>query len=142
MNNIVDSKSLKQYKKDTNFFETPPQLAQKMAELIDDVGRNAKILEPSAGNGALIKAFNNSIKYPIQTIDFCETQQDFVQELTNQGYNCVETDFLSLKPTPIYDAIIMNPPYRACAVVIVAFLEKFIDIITNWENKTNTKGIL
>lgn len=109
---IVDVTSLRRYKKEFNFFETPDALADKMAELIDDVGRGAKILEPSAGLGSLIRAVHRAIKYPIEAIDFCELQGEFCDILTESGAVQVGNDFLNYQPGPIYNAVIMNPPYK------------------------------
>lgn len=108
---IVDSDSLRAFKKKTNFFETPPAIAERIADLIDDVGRDARILEPSAGMGALIKAVHQAIKYPIAPIDFCETQHEFIPVLSTLG-NQVGKDFEQYNPGPVYDAVVMNPPYR------------------------------
>ena len=109
---IVDAKSLRRYKKKFNFFETAEELADRMAELIDDVGLGARILEPSAGMAALISAVHRAIKYDIEPIDFCEIQEEFSEILIRAGARKVGGDFLELSPEPIYDAIIMNPPYK------------------------------
>lgn len=109
---IVDASSLRRYKKEFNFFETPEALANKMAELVDDVGRNARILEPSAGLGALIRAAQRTIKYPIQPFHFCEVQEEFAAILATYGAVQVGADFIEYQPGPIYDAVMMNPPYK------------------------------
>lgn len=109
---VVDAASLRRYKKEFNFFETPELLANRMAELVDDVGLNAWILEPSAGLGALIRATAKAIKYEIRPIDFCEVQEEFASILTQSGAVRVGSDFLQYHPGPSYDAIIMNPPYK------------------------------
>ena len=109
---IVDADSLRAYKKKTNFFETPEPLADRLAWMIDDVGRGAKILEPSAGRGALIRAVRRAISYPIQPVDFCEIQEDFVGALEADGAARVGSDFEQYRPGPIYDAVIMNPPFK------------------------------
>ncbi len=107
---VVDSKTLRQYKKKFNFFETPDKVADQMADLINDIGYGARILEPSAGLGALIRATQKSIKYDV-SIDFCEIQEEFIGELLGYGANRVGGDFMKLPPTPVYNAIIMNPPF-------------------------------
>jgi hypothetical protein len=109
---IVDEASLRRYKKEFNFFETPAALADKMAELIDDVGYGARILEPSAGLGSLARAVQRAIKYPISPIEFCEVQQGFVDTLTSAGLVRVGGDFMEYRPGPVYEAVIMNPPYK------------------------------
>ncbi len=109
---VVDLDSLRRYKKKFNFFETPDSLADQMAERVDDVGLNARILEPSAGLGSLIRAVHRAVKYPIRPIDFCEVQAEFAAILLASGAMQVGSDFTEYKPGPIYDAVIMNPPYK------------------------------
>ncbi len=109
---IVDADSLRRYKKKFNFFETPAALAAKMAELIDDVGRDARILEPSAGLGALIRATQAAIKYPIRPVECCEVQAEFDRTLAQLGAVRVGGDFMLYRPGAVYDAVIMNPPYK------------------------------
>lgn len=82
-----------------------------MAELINDVGLGARILEPSAGMGSLLKAVNKAIQYSIAPIDFCEVQDEFIPSLEGLGARRVAGDFLEYTPGPIYNAVIMNPPY-------------------------------
>lgn len=106
---IVDQASLRAYKKKYNFFETPGGIAEKMGKLLEQMGRDVRILEPSAGLGALIKAAESGSDFPPQ-IDFCEVQEEFCETLT--GYNRVGCDFMMYNPGQIYDAVIMNPPYK------------------------------
>jgi hypothetical protein len=106
---IVDQESLKRYKNKYNFFETPPKIAAKMSSFLEELGRDVRILEPSAGLGALIDAAITSCNFPPQ-IDFCELQDEFSQNL--QQYNKVGSDFMEYHPGPVYDAVIMNPPYK------------------------------
>lgn len=105
---VVDADSLRRYKKEFNFFETPPIIAKQMAEMIDSLGRDARILEPSAGLGALITAVQQACVIQPR-IDFCEIQEEFIHQL--YGHH-VGMDFMDYHPGPIYDAVIMNPPYK------------------------------
>ena len=107
---VVDMDMLRKYKKKFNFFATPETIADEMVEVIDGLGRDALILEPSAGLGALIKAIEKMLRFATQRIDFCEVQEEFAAVLS--GYNRVGSDFLQYRPGPIYDAVVMNPPYK------------------------------
>ena len=109
---IVDADTLRLYKKQFNFFETPTALADRMAELIDDLPENSRILEPSAGMGALIRACQRLIKNKPVFYDVCEPQPEFVTILEKLGATHVGDDFTAYRPSPIYDGIIMNPPYK------------------------------
>lgn len=106
---IVDQASLRAYKKKYNFFETPEKIAEKMGVLLEEMGRDVRILEPSAGLGALIRAAEEGSDFPPQ-IDFCEVQEEFCEALAD--YDKVGDDFMMYNPGPIYDAVIMNPPYK------------------------------
>jgi hypothetical protein len=109
MMDIVDQESLREYKKKFNFFETPEKIGEKMGFFLQEMGRGVRILEPSAGRGALIKIIDRHATFSPQ-IDFCEIQKDFCDELTT--YNKVGEDFIEYTPGGIYDAVIMNPPYK------------------------------
>lgn len=112
MSTVVDIDSLRGFKKKTNFFETPDGLADRMAQLVDDIGEGARILEPSAGRGALIKAIRRAVKYQIAPVDACETEPDFRELLPAIGVNLVGSRFEDYNPGPIYNAVVMNPPFR------------------------------
>lgn len=106
---VTDQAELNAYKKRYNFLGTPPELAQKMVSFLEGVGRDALILEPSASKGALIRAALKHFRYPLH-FNYCEIQEVFAGYLA--AYNKVAGDFLEYHPGPIYDAVLMNPPYR------------------------------
>lgn len=71
-------------KKEHQFFGTPEELADTMVELADiEVGD--RILEPSAGRGAIIKAIHR--KYSLNTV-YCYENMDinltFLRKMTDQ----------------------------------------------------------
>lgn len=94
------------FKKEFQFFETPPELAKKMVEMaelkdLDDV------LEPSAGLGAIAKEIKTG------SLVCNEINPKMANYLANELSFCVScTDFLILTSTyNKYDKIIMNPPF-------------------------------
>lgn len=105
---IVDLTTLRQYKKQFSFFETPGTLADKMADFIDPF-RGVRILDPSVGLAALLKAVERVTRFDKQ-LDYCEVQEEFIPYLS--AYNRVGSDFMLFNPGPVYDAVIMNPPYK------------------------------
>lgn len=109
---IVDAATLRRYKKQFNFFETPDPLADRMAAWIDDLPEGSRILEPSAGMGALIKAVRRQCKNSPIYIDAIEPQPEFVAILEELGVTHLDYDFAAINHRPIYDAVIMNPPYK------------------------------
>lgn len=94
---------------DFGFFPTPPELAARVAELAD-VSDDHVVLEPSAGEGALLDACFASC--PAADLHAVELLPQNVERLKAKGYPSVTAaDFLSLPPTPTYDRVVMNPPF-------------------------------
>ena len=91
-------------KGDINF--TPPEVAKKLIEYAE-ITEDSKVLEPSAGTGVLADAAREITN----DIDVIERMSTFRELLTLKGYNLVGDDFLQYQSEPIYDAIIMNPPF-------------------------------
>lgn len=102
----VDEKKLNQ------FYETPAAI---VTTLINSAtfGRDSqiRILEPSAGNGAILSQLIN--RFPNAVIDFCEINKSRAETCIELGAIQIGEDFLAA-PTPIaskYDLIVMNPPF-------------------------------
>ena len=53
---LQSGKDYNQEKKDYQFFATPAEVADELVKQVGEISDNAKVLEPSAGRGALIKA--------------------------------------------------------------------------------------
>lgn len=108
-------------KKEYQFFETPAELADELAELLqiprvinfsNQTAMKFRILEPSAGQGALVKALLRIESY--RQIDCCElmpTNQTFLSKINE--VNLIGDDFLKLgdEYNNYYDRIIANPPF-------------------------------
>lgn len=65
---LLSGKDYLQEKKDFQFFATPKAVADEVAQHLGRIKDNAKILEPSAGQGALIKAvqrINDNVKFDV-----------------------------------------------------------------------------
>jgi len=85
---------------------TPSNIAELMAKLLVKF-EPEKILDPSVGKGALIKAVD-SIYQPKQLIGY-DIEQEFISDLKKEKYNVRNIDFFDTDHK--YDGIIMNPPY-------------------------------
>lgn len=108
-------------KKEYQFFETPAELADELVELLaiprivnleNQKPMGFRILEPSAGQGALVKALLRIESY--QQIDCCElmpTNQTFLSKINE--VLIIGDDFLKLGEefNNYYDRIIANPPF-------------------------------
>ena len=101
-------------KKSFQFFPTPPPLARKMVRLLGHIDPTHTILEPSAGEGALVDALLEDGVAERQ-ISLCELNPRCVDILSRKGYtNFIGTDFLKIGqswPALAFDKIIANPPF-------------------------------
>lgn len=80
------------------------------AEWLDQAGP-VHVLEPSAGDGALVGAMRHDAR--ITAVEIVPTQ---AAELTAKfpTVEVVTADFLQWKPTRLFDLAVMNPPYSSC----------------------------
>ena len=99
-----------------NLFQTPPGLAERMAELLD-LGPGMSVLEPSAGLGRLYTAARD--QEPDAYFGLVDISADCCNELRRISESDGRTsvichDFLSRVPAGLgcFDRIIMNPPFR------------------------------
>ncbi len=111
-------------KKEFQFYATPDELADELVEFAE-IKDGMTILEPSAGQGAVIKAvyraFPRTMKggndNSIVTVDYCELMEDnqniLSKEIDGGRTSFIGADFLKLKnSTKKYDRIIANPPFN------------------------------
>jgi len=113
-NAVLESKELPP-KNPTAFYPTPKAVVDLMIDAVDLQCRwdETRILEPSAGTGAIVRAANN-LKAELERewkVDCCEILGVNRTALMNEGFNLVGDDFLSYNPADLYDVILMNPPF-------------------------------
>jgi len=86
------------------FFETPPEVVQRMMELVQPRGH---VLEPSAGLGGIAD------RLPISkdSLLCIEKNERRAEELQKNGYTIQCGDFLTMTPG-MFDTIFMNPPFE------------------------------
>jgi predicted RNA methylase len=98
-------------KKEYQFFETPDSIADRLIELaeIDSDMTGSNILEPSAGQGAIIKAINRL--YPNKVVD-CYELMDINRTILSKikTANLIGNNFLT-ECNNKYFRIIANPPF-------------------------------
>jgi predicted RNA methylase len=95
--------------KELAFFETPAELADRIVALAG-LRYDDRVLEPSAGTGALACALRRVLRDDKLTC--IEIHPDRARALRTAGFQVVEADFLSFEPT-LFDAVIANPPWHA-----------------------------
>ena len=94
---------------DYGYFPTPMDLADKMITLAG-LTPDMVVLEPSAGQGAIAERVARIVGY--DNVHCFELLEDNCNALHKYGFRNVEyCDFLSVEPKPLYDRVIMNPPF-------------------------------
>lgn len=68
----------------------------------------ARVLEPSAGAGALAQA---CFRWGAARVDSVELEPSCEEQLMMLGCHVVIADFLALDPRPHFDSVVMNPPF-------------------------------
>jgi len=94
-------------KKTYQFFETPTEVVKQMIELAD-IKTGMRVLEPSAGHGAIADTIPKDVELVLIEID-----PEKIKILEKKGYTQVSCcDFLTCKPgLGNYERILMNPPF-------------------------------
>jgi len=97
-------------------FFTPPIIVKRLIELAS-IRPGMTVLEPSAGIGNISKELDK-ITQPVISVEvnqkYCDTLTRYFMTETSNGATprrVICTDFLTLEPTPIYDGVVMNPPF-------------------------------
>lgn len=94
--------------KENDFFNTTQEPAQQVVELAD-LSEGMTVLEPSAGLGHLADAAAEIVgKDNVTTNELSYEMSNFLKD---NGYTGTNGDFLELDSKPIYDRVIMNPPF-------------------------------
>ena len=107
---LLNGKDYQKEKKDFQFFGTPEAVADRIVSHIDIISDSSKVLEPSAGTGALIKAVRKRNQTVI--IDAFEAMPENRKVLQQmQRVNIVGDDFLKSDTSIKYDIIVANPPF-------------------------------
>jgi len=99
-----------------NLFQTPPDLADRLAEHLDP-GPNARILEPSAGLGRLYRALRKRHAGPVVMVEQSPECCRELYDLTADDYAATikQGDFLEKTAEDLgglFDGVLMNPPFK------------------------------
>lgn len=85
---------------------TPPELAKELVALAG-VRKDSRVLELEAGIGNIADA----AKEVTDNVDCIERMTDFCEILKLKKHNVIANDLLTAETAPIYDAVVMNPPF-------------------------------
>ena len=95
-------------KDDFDFFPTPEKIVEYDLLPLVDIKPYDKILEPSAGQGAI--AFKLSeLSSNVTCYEISKTNYEILK--TNEKLEVFHKDFLEVIPEEIYDFVVMNPPF-------------------------------
>ncbi len=99
---------------DFGYFPTPKPVVELLVELAE-LKNGHMVLEPSAGQGAIVEGILDA--YPNALVDLYELLQVncdaiFKKNFRLSGGGVFPTDFLAVEPNPIYDRVVMNPPFE------------------------------
>src|SRR5579859_6740929 len=92
------------------YFPTPRSLAEAVVGYADIWDGGLSVLEPSAGSGGLADVVREF--HPDAKLSCIEIQPKLVAQLRAKKHDAVLADFLSMEPEPIYDRVVMNPPFE------------------------------
>lgn len=112
-----------------DFYETPRVAIDKLFDNYDVAQHGTRILEPSAGSGAVCRVCRERI--PESEITGVELQQELIDKLQPNVDACIQGSFFSAQHLGKYDIIIGNPPYSLAQ----EFVEKSLGLL-------NTGGAL
>ena len=106
-----------------DFYATP---LESIYAFLDnyELPKDADILEPSAGNGNIIKALRD--KGYNNNITAIELRYEEKESLTGIADNVVIDDFLKMNHTGKYDVVIGNPPFSKAQ----EFIDKSLELLT------------
>ncbi len=93
-------------KKTLQAFYTPSVVAARVVELAEVNGYN--VLEPSAGEGALVK---EALAQGAKSVECIEINEECRQKLIGPGRMVQIADFLTVEPDYLFERIIANPPF-------------------------------
>ena len=96
--------------KDFQFFATPPEVADWLVSLAGDFSPDCKVLEPSAGTGAIIDAIHRV--QPDVVVDCYELMPENKEKLSKLDHiRLLGDDFTQAEHSSEYDLIVANPPF-------------------------------
>lgn len=88
------------------FFPTPLSVVEQLAELAD-LAPGQEVLEPSSGDGAIAK-YLATLGCAVRCIELQEAKAAITRAA---GLPTMVQDFLTVTPAPIFDRVVMNPPF-------------------------------
>ena len=98
------------FRQDWHYFPTPKKVIEFMGNICIPTG--CRILEPSAGQGAIIEGINEMFPCPLNTWTIIEAHPLNQKKLQEKGFNVAHDDFETYSPDTPFDIIYANPPFK------------------------------
>lgn len=92
--------------KDLQYYPTPVALAESVVDELYGI-KGARVLEPQCGCGRIMIALRKAGA----NVSGIEVDPRRVAEACAKGLHVLLANFLETVPTPIYDHVVMNPPF-------------------------------
>ena len=97
-------------KDEFNYFPTPDKVVAKLIDLAE-IKNGMTVLEPSAGQGAILKSILKSAEYlEITGVELMDENFEILKK-SFPNVDLVKGDFLKLPIFGLVDRIVMNPPF-------------------------------
>ena len=110
-------------RKPHDFYATPIECVENFLNKYGGV-INGNVLEPSAGNGNIVKVLRNT--YKDINITSCEIREEEYNNLSQYSYEIIIDDFLTRDfGDSKFNVIIGNPPYS----LAIEFVKKCLDLL-------------
>lgn len=104
---LILTGEVRRVKQELGQFDTPPELATRLVD-IAEVKPDMSVLEPSAGTGNIVAAIKAAGGIPFGVEIDPKRWGLCPQEIARM---IVLGDFLKQDPSPLYDRVVMNPPF-------------------------------
>lgn len=100
-------------KKEFQYFGTPEKLADRLVEMAD-IKKGYRLLEPSAGQGAILEAIDRKFSSTDIEVMAVELMDVNCKVLQQKSFSALQMDFLKYECPDKYmfDRIIANPPFN------------------------------
>lgn len=97
--------------KDLSFYWTPDAAGDKAVDKADIVSGEL-ILEPSAGEGHLVRAIlRHNSDVTVHAVEYDAQRSETLRDSVQSNVRVQTANFLKMRPEAKYDAVVMNPPF-------------------------------